>query len=505
MTRFLRYAVEDSVTTISNKEGLPLKRTFLTTEQKQYILDNYSKEQTRRIANELGLTIKQVNGYANQKGLKKQEGFITIRADNPLSEEQQDFIFKNYAIMSNNQIVSELQISKETLSYFARKHKLVKNNKLLEEKSNLSINERQYILDNYASMPTEEISENIGIDEDKIRCYAFTHGIKKDKEAYFVKGKGENGLSLYQKQFIISNYSTSKTKDIAQELGISESQVFSYATNKKLKKNFESLYKRDNYFNVCLLERQNEKYNPYDFLGKSVEPKLESEKLYKSKYGKYFLNQDYFEVIDNEWKAYWLGFLYADGYVVTRNNKDKKSYTVGLNLKEEDKSHIEKFANSVQTDAPIKTYKTNYKDYEASKIIICNKKFCEDLIDKGCYENKTFLLNFPKLRQDLVRHFIRGYFDGDGGVSVNIEKKTVRVNIVGTYNILKTICDIFHEQIDAIYPKMQTKNKEDTNKVYSIQWGNIFTCKKIYQFLYKDCNIYLERKFKKFDIVYCLE
>ena len=28
---------------------------------------------------------------------------------------------------------------------------------------------------------------------------------------------------------------------------------------------------------------------------------------------KYSLNDDYFSVIDNEHKAYWLGFLYADG------------------------------------------------------------------------------------------------------------------------------------------------------------------------------------------------
>ena len=45
----------------------------------------------------------------------------------------------------------------------------------------------------------------------------------------------------------------------------------------------------------------------------------------------------------------------------------------------------------------------------------------------------------------------------------------------------------------------------ENEKVYSAQWGNIYTCKKIYQYLYKDCNIYLDRKLKNFDTIYCLE
>ena len=82
----------------------------------------------------------------------------------------------------------------------------------------------------------------------------------------------------------------------------------------------------------------------------------------------------------------------------------------------------------------------------------------------------------------------------------------MRVNIVGTYDILKTICYIFNKEFNANIPKFQTKNKYSENeKVYSAQWGNIYTCKKIYQYLYKDCNIYLDRKLKNFDTIYCLE
>lgn len=482
------------------------KRNILTKEQKEYIINNYPKEQTKKIADFLGLSMRQVNGYANQNGIKKQEGFIVIRSDNSLTIEEQDFIFDNYANMENKEIINKLNISNNLLLAFARQHNLKKKNKLLSDKSKIPLEKRKYILDNYATMLTKEISKNIGIDENTIRSYAYSHGVRRNRDLVIPMCENKNGLTNYQKQFIIDNYSIMKNEDIAEKLGITSEQIHNYAKNKKFKKNFDVLIKRDNYFNICLTERENKNYNVYNFLGKDLEPKIEEDNLYKSKYGKYFLNQNYFENIDNEWKAYWLGFLYADGYVINRDKNNKKQNIVGLGLKQEDKSHIKKFANSIQSNSPIKDYKTNYKDNCASKIMICNKKFCNDLVKNGCIENKTFLLRFPELREDLIRHFIRGYFDGDGCISININKKIVRVNIVGTYDILKTICYIFNKEFNANIPKFQTKNKYSENeKVYSIQWGNVYTCKKIYQYLYKDCNIYLDRKLKKFDTIYCLE
>ena len=91
------------------------KRNILTKEQKEYIINNYPKEQTRKIADFLGLSIRQVNGYANQNGIKKQEGFIVIRSDNSLTVEEQDFIFDNYANMENKEILDKLNISNNLL------------------------------------------------------------------------------------------------------------------------------------------------------------------------------------------------------------------------------------------------------------------------------------------------------------------------------------------------------------------------------------------------------
>lgn len=49
-------------------------------------------------------------------------------------------------------------------------------------------------------------------------------------------------------------------------------------------------------------------------------------------------NENIFDVIDSEEKAYWLGFLFADGYISSSKN------TIELSLALKDKEHLEKFA-----------------------------------------------------------------------------------------------------------------------------------------------------------------
>ena len=60
------------------------------------------------------------------------------------------------------------------------------------------------------------------------------------------------------------------------------------------------------------------------------------------------------------------------------------------------------------------------------RVFITSKKLAEDLTKYGCHANKTYDLTFPNkeifVNKDLIRHFIRGYFDGDGSVFISMEK-----------------------------------------------------------------------------------
>lgn len=407
--------------------------------------------------------------------------------------------------MSNKEISEKLNISLNLISAFARKHNLKKGNSLLKSNSKIPLEKREYVLNHYETMLTKDIAKETGLDVNWIRSYAYLHGVRRNREIVPVMCENKNGLTNEQKKFIIENYSKLSNRKISKIIGIEEEKIHSYASNRKLTKSFEAKLKKDNYLEECLKQRNNENYHLEDFLGNSLEPKIDKDDLYISKYGKYSVNQNYFEVINNEWKAYWLGFLYADGCVQYYDKKGKSKNTVSIKLKQSDKGHIEKFLNSLQSNHPVKDFKTNYKDKYSSGSTISNKKLCEDLIKHGCIPNKSLVLKFPNLREDLIRHFIRGYFDGDGCISLSIEKRFVRVCFVGTEDMLKNICHHFSKELGINIPVFRKKNKDSQNNIYDIQWGNFYTCRKIYQYLYKDCNIYLDRKLEKFDTIYCLE
>lgn len=123
----------------------------------------------------------------------------------------------------------------------------------------------------------------------------------------------------------------------------------------------------------------------------------------------YKLNSHYFDNIDTEHKAYWYGFLFADGHV---NDK-----VVMLTLQIGDKDMIEAYAKDLETDIPISYVKDN-----AVGLNIACKTMCNSLLEKGFNHRKSYDADIREIASyvpdELVHHFIRGMFDGDGCVAV---------------------------------------------------------------------------------------
>ena len=127
--------------------------------------------------------------------------------------------------------------------------------------------------------------------------------------------------------------------------------------------------------------------------------------------------KDYFRTIDEESKAYWLGFLYADGCI----SNDLKTIIIELSAK--DLRHIEKFKKAIEAPQNIQLYERDGVKF--ARIRIGCKEMVSDLIEKGCHPHKTFDVHFPNLDtvpNELIKHFIRGVFDGDGCISLTKRK-----------------------------------------------------------------------------------
>jgi hypothetical protein len=199
---------------------------------------------------------------------------------------------------------------------------------------------------------------------------------------------------------------------------------------------------------------------------------------------KYKIDDSIFEIIDNEEKAYWFGFLFADGYI----NYKKNSITLCLSNK--DFNILENFKLFLKTEKEIRK-----NNKFSSKVVIENKKIANDLKINGLLQAKTHILKFPKIKKNLIRHFIRGYFDGDGCVTYGKKlNKNCSISITSTLNFLKEI-DKYIE-IHFCYSK---RHKGRDNEIYTINSGGIGNLMKFYSYLYKNSNFYMDRKKIKFE------
>ena len=217
--------------------------------------------------------------------------------------------------------------------------------------------------------------------------------------------------------------------------------------------------------------------------------------VYLSKSRKYKVNEDYFEIIDSENKAYWLGFLYADGCVRKRYGKNGKSKggSVELSLKASDRYHISNFLYDIGSNAPIidKNVNLNGKEYKAVRVNISSIKMVNDLIDHGCIEKKSLKLAKPVgVPCDLVSHFIRGYFDGDGCVAFYPKKHHYTYSILGTEDFLNFVIQV--SNIDSFSIIKFSHKKCCELKIYSKRCVEIF-----HNYIYAGKSIYLERKYQK--------
>ena len=209
----------------------------------------------------------------------------------------------------------------------------------------------------------------------------------------------------------------------------------------------------------------------------------------RKKTSKYKYQQDIFENIDTAEKAYWLGFLAADGC----NYQRKNNASIILNVHQKDIEHLKKFKQFCNTDTEIKSY-IGYEGFSnctpMCKITLNSKKISNDLIDKGIVPNKSLILQPPHIQEEFYKPFILGYFDGDGSISKTSQYNNYSISIQGTQEILTWICQVLNW--DA---KLERRNPNSTQNSYYIRCGGTNKPYQILNQLYNSCETHLDRKF----------
>lgn len=211
---------------------------------------------------------------------------------------------------------------------------------------------------------------------------------------------------------------------------------------------------------------------------------------------RYTVDESFFEVIDTEKKAYWLGVLYADGCVMHIKNT---KYVV---FSTTDKEWIEQYKQDLSFTGPILSEKHTKFNRLIYKVKITSKKLYADLVEKGVVERKSLFISFPfsHLSAELIPHFIRGYFDGDGSVGVYENKKgkswkRLHASFTcGSKQFLESLRSWLLEH--NVIPISQIRKRNNRN-VYLLDLS-LISGLRLREIMYKNATIYLERKRKKF-------
>ena len=197
--------------------------------------------------------------------------------------------------------------------------------------------------------------------------------------------------------------------------------------------------------------------------------------------------ENFFDTIDSEEKAYYLGWIMADGNVSITNGQ----YSLKLHISYTDKELIDNFLDAIGS-----TNKTKYKPENGNGsyyVSLTSVHMVKSLMNLGVIPQKSGHEIIPEqIPEELVHHFIRGYFDGDGITDI----KNHRSGFISSLDVMKKIDDLLNlnkKNLITRHPKSKIE------VFYALYWKK--DSRILYDYMYKDATIYLQRKYDRMNII----
>lgn len=398
------------------------------------------------------------------------------------TEEEIQYVKNNFKNMTIKQIANNLNKKESSVYNVVRKLGLIK-----QEHNKWSDEEIEFLKTNYISMTSEEISCYIKHSVDAINTMRDRLGLIRNKH-----------WSEKEIQFLKDNFELTLFSELSKVLGRTEGAIRAKCFDLNLFKNTpwtddEVSFIKENYMEMKTSDLSK-------MLNRTMSAiELKARKLGLKKYP-YTCDYHYFDVIDTEEKAYWLGFLTADGWI-NKNDKNNAGVT-GIELQYRDINHLKKFNKSINGNYQITDRWTTCKisndpdkKHHTCMIRIFSLTMYNSLSDKGFTKNKSYDFHIPDLRQDLIRHYIRGYFDGDGCFCFT--NKSFHINFITASKMLND--DIVKILKATNFNCIESSYVTDFNtKMYKIDIYRQQDKINFLDWIYKDSNIYLDRKYKKY-------
>lgn len=398
------------------------------------------------------------------------------------SDSDLKYIKDNYENKTNNELSLYLGKSVNSIQYAVSKMGLLK-----QPHKPWTKEEDEYLINNYIQLSSKQIADHLGRTVHSINARRDDLGLIRH-EAWTVD----------EINYIKENYINLSHKEMGLHLNRSPGAVRAKCFDLNLYKketpweDWEFQFVKDNYINMTRKEIAEYLHRSQDAV------QVKASRMGLKKYP-YYCDYHYFDEIDTEEKAYWLGFLTADGWI--SKNEKTGAGVVGIELQYGDINHLRKLNKSINGNYSItdRWRKCSLSDKDKKNhfcsLRIFSKSMYEDLSRFGFNSDKSYNIEFPKLPKYLMRHYIRGYFDGDG--SFCLSNNSFHVGFV---TASKDFADGIVSYLNSI--GIEIKNYQIVNEynttIYRPDMSSLQGKIQLLDYMYKDCSIYLDRKYKKY-------
>lgn len=200
----------------------------------------------------------------------------------------------------------------------------------------------------------------------------------------------------------------------------------------------------------------------------------------------YKVNENYFDTLNNN-NAYILGLLSADGNISKEGNR------ITLSICDKDSEILQIILNHIHSTYPITEYVVK-KKYKQKIFRITSKKLCEKLSIYGIVPKKSLKLKFPDINCNLISDYIRGYFDGDGSITIT-KSNNIAITILGTKEFTTTLKELYNKKFNNSLGWVGRHNK---SKIYHFCLHGNICGKQFLEWIYdfdKSSMLFFKRKY----------
>jgi hypothetical protein len=204
---------------------------------------------------------------------------------------------------------------------------------------------------------------------------------------------------------------------------------------------------------------------------------------------RYALDDCFFDVVDTEAKAYWLGFINADGCVQAGpvGARGRQRHALSVKLQGSDAGHLRKLKADLAAESPVYFVPA----VQQTEIVVSSRHLVESLISLGVTPRKSLTATPWDGPEHLMRHYWRGMVDGDGTIVKHGDRsERWHIGFLGS----EAVVEAFRVWATAVTGSAAKKYPKAN--IWSWKAGGLASPQALARELYVGSTVYLDRKYE---------